>query len=215
MASDFKKLVFKNVGFQWPKLDQPYRFNTQERRSEPCAPGAQGAAYSVGIHVSAEQAENIKEDIKEHYRDCKARNPKLKPLKKIFGMKELDDGTVNFTAKRNAMNKQGQQNDPPRMINGSKQPIEDRKIFTGSSGAISVLVYPVTSPDGEQGMSLLIDTVQVINAVYGSSDNDFDVVEGSVSKTAPKDDPFGLNNRFSQEASQAASADVLEDEIPF
>ena len=216
MPSDFQKIIVKDVLFQYPKLDQPYRFNSQQRRSEPCADAAQNAAYEVKFIVSAEQAAVIFDQIKDHFNECKSRNPKLGKLSKVFGMKKNDDSTVTFTAKKNAMNKSGQLNEIPKMIDGAKQPIEDRRIWSGSTGTIKVLAFPSTDPDQNQGVSLLLDTVQVVHAVYGSDDDDFDTVEGSVTRKGPvekDDDPFGLPDQSTPSAPPPTSD--IDDEIPF
>ena len=222
MPSDFQKIIVKDVLFQYPKLDQPYRFNSQQRRSEPCAAAAQNAAYEVKFIVSAEQATPIFDQIKAHFNECKSRNPKLGKLSKVFGMKKNDDSTVTFTAKKNAMNKAGELNKIPTMIDGAKQPIEDRRIWSGSTGTIKVLAFPSTDPrpgmEQNQGCSLLLDAVQVVHAVYGSDDDDFDTVEGSVTRKGPvekDDDPFGLSDRSTPSAPPPPALSEIDDEIPF
>ena len=44
---DFKNFVVKQVELQWPRLNQPYRYNNNERRTEACEPTAKNASYSV------------------------------------------------------------------------------------------------------------------------------------------------------------------------
>jgi len=217
LASDFMKILAKDVLFQYPKMDQTYHWDSAEQRSVPCAPSAQNAAYSIGFMCSAEQAKEITDQCKEHYAQCKARNPKLGKLSKVFGMKKNDDGTVTFSAKRNAKKKNGEANDQPTVIDGNKQPLADRRFWGGSTGSLSFLVFPVNDPDGNLGISMLVGTVQVSNAIYGDAGDDFDIVAGSVTRneTPPNDDPFGLPNQSTASAPAPAPDYDLDDEIPF
>jgi len=218
LASDFKKILVKDVLFQYPKMDQTYHWDSVENRSVPCASGAQNAVWSIGFMVSAEQAKEITDQCKQHYNECKARNSTLGKLSKVFGMKKNDDGTVTFSAKRNAKNKKtGEPNKEPKIIDGNKQPLADRRFWSGSTGSLSILVSPQYDPDKNVGISMLVDTVQVANAIYGDSGDDFDVVAGSVTRneTPSNDDPFGLSNQSTASAPAQTPDYDLDDEIPF
>lgn len=215
---DFKKVVIRNAILSWPKLDQPYRYNSQAKKSEACAPSASGASYSVGITLSAEEAKALYGDLKAHFDDCKTRNSKLKDMSKVFGMKPSEDRTtVTFNAKKRAMSAKGEVNQPPQMVDGMKRPIEDRRLFSGSVGNIIAVAYPVTDPDGNDGISLLLDKIQVTKAVYGDDNSDFDEVGPTEMinnvGAANQDDPFGLPP-IKEQQSQAMNND-LDDEIPF
>jgi hypothetical protein len=66
-------------------------------------------------------------------------------------------------------------------------------------------------PDGNGGISLLLDAVQVTEAKYGDGGmDDFDIVE--VKK--PADDPFGDTGPAATTQVKAKTAD-LDDELPF
>ena len=219
MASDFKKILVKDVLFQYPKMDQTYHWDSVENRSVPCAQGAQNAVWSIGFMVSAEQAKEITDQCKQHYNECKARNPTLGKLSKVFGMKKNDDGTVTFSAKRNAKNKKtGEPNKEPVIIDGNKQPLADRRFWSGSTGSLSILISPQYDPDKNLGISMLVGTVQVVNAIYGDAGDDFDVVAGSVTRneaSTDNDDPFGLPNQLTPSAPAPTPDYDLDDEIPF
>lgn len=219
---DFKKIVIRNALLAWPKLDQPYRYNSQEKRSEPCSASAQGAAYSVGLQLSVEDAKAVHADLVAHYKDCQSRNSRLAQFSKVFGMKKGDDGIVTFTAKKRAMSAKGEINQPPLLVDGNKQALEDRKLYSGSVGHAVVIAYPVTDPDGNGGISLLLDKMQVTKAVYGQDDNDFVIegfeVENKTAPSKPAADPFGDDDPFGlppvKEKPKASTFD-LDDEIPF
>jgi hypothetical protein len=210
---DFLKILAKNVTLQYPKLNQTYRFNTAQKKSEPCAPTASGAAWSVAFEMTKEQAKPLYEEMRAHYEACRSRNSKLPPFKTVFGMKKLKDehgnetGVVQFTAKRNGVKSSGEANKAPTVIDGQKQPLADLNIWGGSKGAVRAWAIAVVDPDGAGGISLLLDAVQVTEARYGDGGmDDFDTVES-------KADPFE-QKPLSDQTRDKIKAD-LDDEIPF
>ena len=95
---DFKKFVFKDVEFAWPRLDQPYRYNPTEEKSEPCPASAQGAGYSLAWVMPTDEAKARYSEMKAHYDDCRTRNAKLPEFSSIFGLKQLKDDDGNAHA---------------------------------------------------------------------------------------------------------------------
>lgn len=205
---DFMKVLAKNVTLQYPKLNQTYRFNTQKQASEPCAPTASNAAWSVAFEMTKEEARPLYEQLKSHYDACRARNSKMPQFKTVFGMKKNEEtGTVTFTAKRNGMKKDGTANKAPTVIDGQKQPLADLNIWGGSKGTVRAWAVAVISPDGEGGISLLLDAVQVTEARYGDGGmDDFDTVE-------TKADPF--EQKPLAEEKRRSLKEALSDEIPW
>lgn len=212
---DFMKVLAKNVTLQYPKLNQTYRFNTAKQASEPCAPTAANAAWSVGFEMPKEQARPLFEQMKAHYEACRSRNTKLPPFKTVFGMKKLKDengnetGMVQFSAKRNGVKRDGQPNKAPTVIDGQKQPLADLAFWGGSKGTVRAWAVAVVDPDGAGGISLLLDAVQVTEARYGDGGmDDFDTVE-------TKADPFEQAKAPLNEAKRASIQQELADDIPF
>ena len=209
--TDFKPVMIRNVVFSYPRLAATYKYNTAEKRSEECNPRAQGAAYSIGWEMSKDDAGKLHAELKAHYESCVTKAP----FTKVFGMKVLDNGNVMFSAKRNGVNGQGDENPKPTVIDGMKQPMTDLNFWGGSEGNIKVTAYPVTDPSGNGGVSLLIDIVQVTKAVYGGGGlDDFDEVAptgGAHAEfdTKPAADPFADIPKT------AANDDLSMDEIPF
>lgn len=205
---DFMKVLAKNVTLQYPKLNQTYRFNTQKQASEPCAPTASNAAWSVAFEMTKEEARPLYEQLKAHYDACRARNSKMPQFKTVFGMKKNEGtGTVTFTAKRNGMKKDGTANKAPTVIDGSKQPLADLNIWGGSKGTVRAWAVAVVDPEGLGGISLLLDAVQVTEARYGDGGmDDFDMVES-------KADPF--EQKPLAEEKRQSLKEELADEIPW
>jgi hypothetical protein len=194
MASntDFLKVLIKDVTFQWPRLDQPYRYNSQEKRNEACAPGVANAGYSIAWDMPTAEAKALFGELKKHYLASRTANPKLPEFSKVFGMvKDEEAGTVRFTAKKRAVNGKGEVNKPPVVIDGAKHDLTNKAIWSGSKGNLRVLAFAATDPDGAGGISLLLDTVQVVEAAYGGDGlDDFDEV-AAPAKTITADDDFG------------------------
>jgi hypothetical protein len=209
---DFLKVLMRGT-LQYPKLSQTHRFNTQKQASEPCAPTASNAAWSVEVEMPKEDAKPIYEALKAHYEASRARSPKMPQFAKVFGMKKVKDasgtetGMVRFAAKRNGTKKDGSANAAPTVIDGQKQPLADLAIWGGSKGTVRAWAVAVVDPDGLGGISLLLDAVQVTEAVYGGNGlDDFETV-------AAKDDPF--EKKPLNEQKRQSIADDLGDDIPF
>jgi hypothetical protein len=136
-------------------------------------------------------------------------------FKTVFGMKKLKDesgnetGMVQFTAKRNGMKKDGTPNKAPTVIDGQKQPLADLAFWGGSKGTVRAWAVAVIDPDGNGGISLLLDAVQVTEARYGDGGmDDFDTVES-------KADPFEESRKPLQEEKRQSIKEELGDEIPW
>ena len=208
--TDFRDFMIRNVVFSYPRLAATYKYNTAEKRSEECNPRAQGAAYSIGWEMNKEDAGKLHAELKAHYESCVTKAP----FSKVFGMKQLENGNVMFSAKRNGCNGQGDENPKPTVIDGMKQPMTDLNFWGGSEGNIKVTAYPVTDPSGLGGTSLLIHTVQVTRAVFGGASlDDFDEVAPTGGAHAefdakPAADPFA-------DIPRSANNDLAMDDIPF
>jgi len=207
---DFHKVLAKNVTLQYPKLNQTYRYNTQKQASEPCAPTASNAAWSIGFEMPKDQAKALYEDLRAHYEACRSRNSKMPAFKTIFGMKKNEEkGTVSFSAKRNGMKKDGSPNKAPTVIDGQKQPLADLAFWGGSKGTVRAWAVAVVDPEGNGGISLLLDAVQVTEARYGDGGmDDFDTVES-------KADPFEQARQPLQEEKRQSIKEELADDIPW
>lgn len=207
--TDFLKVLVKDTTFHWPRLDQPYRYNSQEKRTEACAPNVTGAGYSIAFDVTMAEAKELHGMLKAHYNTTRARNSKLPDFSTIFGMKKDEEaGTVRFTAKKRAVSNSGELNKPPVIIDANKKTLAEKNIWSGSTGNLRLLAFAATDPDGKGGISLLLDTVQVVNAVYGGDNlDDFDQVASGSSITA--DDDFDAPKPM--QAANPASAPVPVD----
>lgn len=214
--TDFKSVMVRDVEFKWPRLNATYRYNSSEKHSEEAAPTASGAAYSIGWEMTKDDAAKLHAELKAHHETCETKGP----FSKVFGMKKLENGNYEFKAKRNGVNAQGALNEKPRVIDGMKQPLADVSFWTGSKGNIKVTAYPSQNPQTnppENGISLLIDTVQVTHAVYGGGGlDDFDEVPTTMSGGVEEAlDDFGIVTTPTEAPLADIAATLEDDEIPF
>lgn len=197
---DFLSCVVKQVELQWPRLNQPYRYNNSTRRTEPCEPTANHAAWTVSWNMDADEARDLYKKLLAHFNECKARNPKIGKMEKVFGHKQDENGNHQFTAKRNCVNAAGQGTTAPPVVDAHKQPLADKAIWSGSIGSVAFSAVPVADPDKVWGISLLLSAVQVITPKYGSTAVDeFDEYEAADDGEKNDDGGFG----------------PVEDEVPF
>lgn len=216
-TEDFLNITIKDVTFQWPRVDQPYRFNKMESRSEPCAAAVSGAAYSIQWDMPNNEAKELFDTLKDHYNKTRARNPKLPPFSAVFGMKKNEaEGKTRFTAKTNAVKADGSLRKPPQVVEvGSLAPLEDKAIWGGSVGALKVSAFATVDPENRGGISLGLSAVVVKKAVYGGSlqsefgdygaEEGFEIADAAPRAAAPVTPP-----PVAQPAAQAAST-VPED----
>jgi hypothetical protein len=218
-SDDFLKLVIKNVKFVYPKLDKTYRFNTAKKQSEACPPTAQGAAWSIGFEMPVAEATAIRAQVKAHYEACQPRNPKLPAFSKIFGAKKTEDGKgVIMVAKRSGTRSDGTANSAPKVVDGQKNDLDNLAIWSGSTGSVIVNAFPAVDPEGVGGISMILNAVQVVEAIYGGDTlDDFDTVAPPANSRSDLDD-FGPSPVASAPPPAAVSKplnEVLGDDIPF
>ncbi len=210
----FKKIMIRNVEFKWPRLNATYRYNSAEKRSEEAAPTAQGAAYSINWEMGEQEAKKLYSELKAHYEAHKS-----EPFQKVFGMKKLENGNYEFKAKRNGVNSQGTLNKKPEVIDGMKKALADVAFWSGSKGNIQVSAYPSQNPQTnppENGISLLIQKVQVTHAVYGDDLDDFDEVPTTIAGGVEDAlDDFGIVTTPTESPAADIAATLEDDEIPF
>lgn len=205
--SDFLKVMISDVPFFWPRLDQPYRYNNAEKRTEACAPTVTGAGYSIAWDMPMSEARDLFSALKKHYNETRERNRKLPEFAQVFGMKKDEAaGTVRFTAKKRAVSNDGKINKPPTVIDHALKPLDDKAIWSNSRGNLRVLAFAATDPEGKGGISLLLDVVQVVDAVYGGDgiEEDFAPVAKAAVSVAALDD-------FDTDTPAAKAAAVPED----
>lgn len=190
--SDFKSLMVRDVTFLWNHSTEPTIYNSHEGRSVEVPPSTPGAAWSLSFKVTPANDNMIMAAAREHFYDCKSRDSRLGEFSTIHGRKE-EDGEIRYNSKRKTVTSRGKQNQPPRLVDAKRMPLEDRNFWGGSTGNIKVTMMPtLNQSSGQWGVSLLLDSAQIVKAVYGDAAEDFDVVEAQGGNAYDFDDeiPF-------------------------
>ena len=102
-----------------------------------------------------------------------------------FNVKEMD-GKFVVSLKRKAKRADGSDNGPVRVVDGSLNPIENkRSIGNGSMGNVIVFQYPYEAM-GRKGIASSLTAVQITDLVEytGSGGVDFDIVGGGEDQPA-------------------------------
>lgn len=192
-SSDFLSRIYKGVVFQFPHVDKPVIYDTREGRSVEVSETTPGAMWQLPFEVDSATDKTILADASQHFSECKSRNSRMGNFETVHGRKEVDGG-VRYNTKRKTMTSMGKQNQEPRIVDGKRMPLENRAFWGGSTGNIKVTMMPsLNQSSGEWGISLLLDSAQVLEAIYGDAAEDFEIVEGAGGNAYDFDDeiPFG------------------------
>lgn len=162
-----KSIMIKNLEFYWAKLGKPVSpFGTEQWEMQVRTTDASTKAELEAAGIS------------------------IKEL-------TLDDGSVVFTGsvKRKTEDRKGNRMDPPRVVDGSRQPVDGDKIGNGSFGNIILFSYDYEIK-GRSGTAAMLTAVQVTKLVKyeggGGIDFDFeDTVEDSSAAAEKQDLDFG------------------------
>jgi hypothetical protein len=223
--SDFMQHLLNNVTFMRPRMNQPYRWDSMFKNDDgnmgkyvACSADDDKAHWSISFEMDKAAATEFWNVAKAHFQN---RNPKEK-FAAIHSYRDLEDGLIQFTAKRNCKTKKGEFTEPPKMVDHNLEKLTDRAIWSGSKGDVNVTMLPTHNPSKKEwGISLMLTSVQVIEARYGGGDD----LDGFKKATPPDnpmavqdnpDNPYGLPDLPEQPApSKPAITDDLDDEIPF
>jgi hypothetical protein len=200
--------IINNVSILYPRLNQPYRFDSAENKSVACKWDEDGAGYETNFIMDKDEAVTLGRICKEAWKNASALNnnwpnePKKMPAKTV----KAEDGSTEYHGKCRIKAKYGSdQTQLPKQVDAKRNPFpSDFRLTTGSKANISVTVVPFFMGAENNGVSLRIRAVQVLNLAPPKESSDpFSVVDGYTT-----DDTFV--------SAPAPVEDLLEDdEIPF
>ena len=200
--------ILNNVSILYPRLNQPYRFDSAEKRSVPCKWDEEGAGYETNFIMDKDEAVTLGRICKEAWKNASALNnnwpnePTKMPAKTV----KAEDGSTEYHGKCRIRAKYGSdQTQLPKQVDAKRNPFpSDFRLTTGSKANISVTVVPFFMGADNNGVSLRIRAVQVLDLAPAKEPSDpFSVVDGYTT-----DDTFV--------SAPAPVEDLLEDdEIPF
>jgi hypothetical protein len=200
--------IINNVSILYPRLNQPYRFDSAENKSVACKWDEEGASYETSFIMEKDEAVTLGRICKEAWKNAVALNNNWpnKPEKMPAKIVKAEDGSTEYHGKCRIKAKYGSdQTQQPKQVDAKRNPFpSDFRLTTGSKANIAVTIVPYNTGT-ESGVSLRIRAVQVTELAQEQvSNNDpFSVVDGYTT-----DDTFV--------SAPAPVEDLLEDdEIPF
>ena len=200
--------IINNVSILYPRLNQPYRFDSAENKSVACKWDEEGASYETSFIMEKDEAVTLGRICKEAWKNAVALNDNWpnKPEKMPAKIVKAEDGSTEYHGKCRIKAKYGSdQTQQPKQVDAKRNPFpSDFRLTTGSKANIAVTIVPYNTGT-ESGVSLRIRAVQVTELAQEQvSNNDpFSVVDGYTT-----DDTFV--------SAPAPVEDLLEDdEIPF
>lgn len=214
--------IINNVSILYPRLNQPYRFDSAENKSVACKWDEEGASYETSFIMEKDEAVTLGRICKEAYKNAVSLDNKRKwpsePQRLPAKTLKNDDGSTEYHGKCRIKAKYGSdQTQQPKQVDAKRNPFpSDFRLTTGSKANIAVTIVPYNTGT-ESGVSLRIRAVQVTELAQEQvSNNDpFSVVDGYTT-----DSPFDVVDGYTTDdtfvSAPAPVEDLLEDdEIPF
>tara|TARA_R110002050_G_scaffold115750_1_gene232094 strand:- start:269 stop:937 length:669 start_codon:yes stop_codon:yes gene_type:complete len=174
----------KDVEAMWPRINRTYKYDSTEQRSIPCNPTDEGSAYTLQFRMSEIQAKELYKQMKIAYDSKKESNW---PDKFAMPFKKEEDGTYTHKAKlKGAYGNEATRKPIHYDAKGVKLP-DDFMLTNGSLVNVAVVCVPYNMRDN--GVSLRLRAVQVVNLKPMKDDNPFTAVDGFEAKEADEN-PF-------------------------
>lgn len=211
--------IINGVTALYPRLNQTYRFDQEEYKSQKCEPTAEGAAYEMSFNLTGEQCKELNTICMQAYKNAAAletskRKWPEQPLSLPYKRDDNKEGHWIGKAKLKGAYS-GEATNPPRQVDASRKKLPDGfELTSGSTVNIACTVVPYNTGT-INGISLRLRAVQVLElAEKQEADDPFTEVAGGFSGGATpvngvEHDPFGLP------PAKPAQSNDLEDEIPF
>ena len=207
--------TIKNVEALWPRINQTYKFSSEERRSVPCNALDQNSAYEMSFKMTQQQAKELFAEMQKAYSLKRTAEPtwpeKLEmPFKK--DTRDGEDSGLYIGKCKLKGNYNGEATPKPKQYDNKGDPYgDDFMLTTGSKVNIAVTLVPYSMANS--GVSLRLRAIQVLEYKEMEASNPF---ADDVPST-PSADPFKLTAEVDP-FSPAKKAEVkpeLDDEIPW
>jgi hypothetical protein len=173
-----------NVSAMWPRINRTYKYDSAEQRSVPCNPTDEGSAYTLQFRMSETQAKALYKQMKMAY-DSKKESSW--PDKFAMPFKKEEDGSFTHKAKlKGAYGNEATRKPIHYDAKGVKLP-DDFMLTNGSLVNVAVVCVPYNMRDN--GVSLRLRAVQVVDLKPIKDDNPFTAVDGFEAKETDEN-PF-------------------------
>ena len=139
--------IINGVSALYPRLNQTYRFDQEEYKSQKCEPTAEGAAYEMSFNLTGEQCKELNTICMQAYKNAAAletskRKWPEQPLSLPYKRDDAKQGDWIGKAKLKGAYS-GEATNPPRQVDASRKKLPDGfELTSGSTVNIAVTVVP-------------------------------------------------------------------------
>jgi len=173
--------MIENVEARYPKLDQPYRFDTGKNSSVPCSATDDNAEYSLDFLMPQATAKALFTAMKSAYGERKQKG--WPALSKPTWQKNDDDKFIGRAKLKAAYS--GNPTAKPQGYDAQTNRLPDGfRLTTGSTVNIHCELVPYSGTMGH-GVSLRLRAIQVIDLAPEMERNPFSKVEGFTASDNP------------------------------
>ena len=177
--------IIRDVKALYPRINQPYRFDTAAGKSLPCDALEKDAKYELSFVMHTDQAKSLYNAMNAVFVTTEDRDDSW-PEKLEMPFKKNEEGEWVGKSKIPASFK-GNPTKKPGEYDADNKPLADDFMLTGGSVVhLAVELYPYKMPTS-CGVSLRLRAVQVIDYVPYAPPSPFGKEEGFTGKTATED----------------------------
>ena len=206
--------IVYNAIARYPRLNRTYKFDREagaNGQTVPCDPMDDGAKYEMEFVMTEDEAKRLHQACLLAWEEAKANQPQKKwdDSKRRLPIEKTEEGIIGKTHRKGAYNKELTK--PPLQVDAKKNPMpDDFMLTTGSKVNISMQFVPYCMSENNQGVSLRLRAVQVLElADVQRAPDPFSVTDGFTVGGTAGNDPFAAA------APAPANADLGGDDLPF
>ena len=178
--------IARDVKALYPRINQPYRFDTAAGKRLPCAALEKDAKYELSFVMHTDQAKSLYNAMNAVFVTTEDRDDSW-PEKLEMPFKKNEEGEWVGKSKIPAAFK-GTPTKKPGEYDADNKPLADDFMLTGGSTVhLAVELYPYKMPTS-CGVSLRLRAVQVIDYVPYASPSPFGKEEGFTGETTTAED---------------------------
>ena len=188
----------------WPRINQAYKWNEEQRRTLPADDQADRAAhYDINILLTEDQLKEMLAAMRAEWEKGVAEKritASIKDPKTIAKIEKQEDGRYKVECKQKNYDKKSK---PMQFGPDTKRLPDDFELTTGSKIHISLRFYFYK---GGEGLHIQPKKVRVVELAERVEVDDFEAPPAEISDS---EDPFGLP------PAESKASDQFDDEIPF
>jgi len=206
-----KSYILKNVKARYPRIDQPYRFDSKagaKGKSVPCEAEEDGACYELGFVMSKDQAKDLYNAMNAAYKEAKDSSW---PDKLELPFTKLGDELVGKAKLKANYNKQPTAR--PALFDSQNVSLPEDFLLTAGS-TISVAVELIPYNMATTGVSLRLRGVQVIDYIPYKAPSPFELESGFTAVDAPAESAEDIFGGLAEEEDEVEETEAAVEPEP-